>query len=141
MGSSRWDSAQWFALLFILLLGLALPAPAADGDAAARLDIANTLNADPTLAALPRVLYGQHYTHNLSSPQLRRGVAYTGANLRLRRVVQKLQRGDPVHVGVIGGACTAHAAAALRAHRMPRRWGAKASRHEGEGGGGGCGWR
>ena len=44
-----------------------------------------------------------NYSHNLAPPYAANGVAYTGAGLRLRRVVAKLLRGEPTKIVVIGG--------------------------------------
>lgn len=43
------------------------------------------------------------YKHSLSRGQLQRSLVYKGANLRLRRVLNKLLTGKNVNVGVIGG--------------------------------------
>lgn len=43
------------------------------------------------------------YKHSLTRGQLQRSLVYKGANVRLRKVVDKLLKGRNVSVGVIGG--------------------------------------
>jgi hypothetical protein len=121
-----------FALLALLLIAAQQPQPAsgaavvpkqqqrrlagsAEPVTAAAAVAAPPVSAAPSFDAFVGLLAasGQHvaddyarvfnYTHNLAPPYAANGVAYTGANLRLRRVVAKLLRGEPTKIVVIGG--------------------------------------
>lgn len=60
------------------------------------------------------------HKHAMGENQLARGLAYTGAALRLRRTLQRLQAGESVHVGIVGGDLTAHAPQSSSPSRPPK---------------------
>ena len=116
--------ASAIASVALLALLLVVAAPQlASGAGGAAVVAAPSSNAELLAAAAPPPSFdaflgllaasGQHvagdyarvfnYSHNLAPPYAANGVAYTGANLRLRRVVAQLLRGESTKIVVIGG--------------------------------------
>jgi hypothetical protein len=72
----------------------------------------NTLRNPKLLAAATRYQQVMQHKHSLSSGALQRSLVYRGANLRLRKVLDKLMTGgQDVRIGAIGGSITCVSAA------------------------------
>jgi len=100
-------AALWIALVLLPSINAATPE---HGDGIE--DVSDILHAMREAANNPRFSETHSvgsYEHSFDANLLNRGMAYVGANLRLRRAIEKLQRGEETSIGVIGGgvACAA----------------------------------
>ena len=66
-------------------------------------DLIDSLSSSSSVQISEQYLRVHSYNPGLTQAQVQRGIAYAGANLRLRKVVEKLLKGDQVSIGVIGG--------------------------------------
>lgn len=98
----------WAALLAVWMAGLVASNPP-NGSS---IDVATVLDAVQATSAMPDLGMWQQvvgsYQHDFTAPQRKRGLAYMGANSRMRSVLEKLQRGEHVHVGIVGGEAVTH---------------------------------
>jgi hypothetical protein len=66
-------------------------------------DLVKMLSSSTAVQTSEQYLRVHAYTPSLTQAQVQRGIAYAGANLRLRSFIEKLLSGDQVSIGVIGG--------------------------------------